>query len=423
MHSTSPSTLPEKKSKKKLLIDILKKLDLDEAIMTLKGFVSGKFLQTFSSFLMGGICAAGLFSDGWESLKDLIEAYRDPNAPQRKTRIAVGATALGVGAVGGVLSLGYIAAELGLVLAGMTYLPLIIPSFMTAMCTLAVANKGYAFAIARKNEADARKAYKPVIKGQQEELNCIMRTLAKLNELKKQAIQDDKIYAKKLANHQPLSEVENTFHKHYQKAIKSFDSQIFAYTNSCETLIQKVAAQNLQATYLECRTIRLDAEREVAFATIEAGAASAVVIAMGIGITAFIATGSILSMGALPATLLLGGMAIGMGIKIFEAIDKHYDFAITNSIRNFITSTFDKFSFKVKHPFTPTPEPTMKLIAIPEKPKLHFSEKSSVSPSPSLSNQHTVNNASVNVPTYRHLINTTAPIVPEEPRPSSRMRF
>lgn len=97
--------------------------------------------------------------------------------------------------------------------------------------------------------------------------------------------------------------------------------------------------KRMRKRYEESRLYRLRAERKVAFNIVEVLASSMIVVSTILG-TAAIVGASVGTFGALPMTLLVGGVILGAGCKLLDYFDKKYNFRMTLWLRSrFISQT------------------------------------------------------------------------------------
>ncbi len=89
----------------------------------------------------------------------------------------------------------------------------------------------------------------------------------------------------------------------------------------------------------------MNAEREIAFRSVEVTASVIVLAGIILGAAAVVGA-SIASAGALPIALIITGIFIGLGMKVFQAIDKKanhkYSDPIISGIKRFYNGLFSK---------------------------------------------------------------------------------
>lgn len=219
----------------------------------------------------------------------------------------IGLAGIGVGAA-------LIAGSLGAAVLGIGFMPAILPIMLFGIYSLSLYNRSYIFHQTKLKLADAEKAVENEygnLLAKQENKNKIIKEIAKLQ----------------LMDSHPN-----------QLAIK-FKELDDASKDVNDSTIK---LSDLNAKRDELSSKCLTAERKVAYASIEVATSIVVIVGTILGVAAIMGAATVATFGILPTAIILTGVAIAAGVKLFEFIDERTDFKLSNGIRNFFSKLFSK---------------------------------------------------------------------------------
>lgn len=316
--------------KGKKLFNFTKKVidPFDDVWMATKSFLPPKIVNSVGSFLTGSI---GIFTNFGESiigLKQAIIAIRDKQKGQRKTRIASGITSAVLGATGTGLAASLIAGAAKAAVHGLTLLPVLVPTFLTAIYVNTLARRSYILNRAIKAEEEAFEAFQAFKKKH-------AKTIEELNDNIKNL------------------EIESANYLEYPEKLSHITQQKLQHHSIL------LEYHRLEKNHQAARQTRLHAERKLAYNVIELSASLISLAATILSAGALIGAASVASFGILPTALLVTGFIIAVGLKIFEHIDERNNFRYSSAMRQwFVNRKNDITNFFFPKPkMEPTPRP------------------------------------------------------------------
>lgn len=324
----------EKKSKitstLKSIFQVFKKFIDDEIWYMVRSILPGAVNKLVDALVMGGLMAFVYCQEGYEGLKDVIKAFRNKEAEQRKTRIVAGTLILASAGSGIGLAASLIANQIGAPVAGTIFMPVILPALMVVIYSLALTKYAYRLMVVRKKEQEEKAIYEEHLRDNQREMEQLKRNLEVLEQQRKSIRAQLDAYLLKKSENVPITEVEEKQHISNLVAQTHLEQNIKTH----ETKLKELEADNEvhRQRYLPYLETRLKAERKVAFAAVEVLTSSVILVSSILG-ASFIVGASVASFGTFAAALLITGVCIGGAIKLFEWVDKKYDHACTKWIR------------------------------------------------------------------------------------------
>lgn len=261
------------------ILNLLKKpVDvIDDSWNGMRNLLSPRIVEMVGPFLVGGVSVFIHILEGYNSIKEFWEAYRQEQIGQRKTRLLTSFLSFGMAGAGAGLSVALLIggfAEMGLLaveVSSMALLPFLIPTLLFGIYSLALWKNSYVLHRSKEIAEEAKNEYENYIQ-------------------------------------QPLYD--------FLEAERLF--------------------QNYQTAYGE----RLEAEKEVALHTLEVVGSALVSVGIFLGIAATIGA-SVASFGALPLGLLVGGVALGFASKIYEYLDGKKDPSYSERLRTYFRNKFN----------------------------------------------------------------------------------
>ncbi|VVC76849.1 hypothetical protein AQUSIP_21760 [Aquicella siphonis] len=324
--------------------DIGKKfIDLIDDIWNAVGrsALPAKIVEKVAPFLVGAVGAIIHAVEGVQGLWDAIKAIRKEKSRNRKTKIAAGLLTFMLGGTGVGLSLSYIAFGLGAQVLGSALMPVLIPALLGRIYSVQLWKLSYRLHTLKDREAKAeRKLNAFKIQNAQSMLTLEMDIRAITQEKKlleeANAVILEKVQARKASD----TDLERL--KANDKAISTLSSRLYEKNTQLTQLKNQEA--RLQTKYNRLREKRLQAERDVAFKVIEITASMLVVTGVTLGATALLGAGTVATFGALPIALLVTGVVIGIGVKVFEYIDEKNNHKYSNAMRGWFADKLDRLA-------------------------------------------------------------------------------
>ena len=270
-----------------------------------------KLVSPYLVSLTGGIVHA---TEWVKAIFALKKAILKTKTAIRKTKIVSNTTTIALTSVGMGLSIAYFASGTGLAVAGASLIPVLVPAMM--MGVLGVSLWRHAYQLHDVNAQIERQKQK------QRDLIANIKSFEKNNKIE---VEKRTTLLARAAN-ASVQELESI-----AKAIK------VSYKRQNDNDVALAAAQaELAAQPKLFATLDIKqkkAEREVAMNTIEVVAAALVFIGALLGAAAIVGAGSVATFGMLPLALIITGVVIGVLVKSFELIDKHFkNYAYSNAI-------------------------------------------------------------------------------------------
>lgn len=223
------------------------------------------------------------------------------------SKTIVGIAGVGVGAA-------LIAGTYGVAFLGVGLMPVILPAMLFVIYGISLYNRSYIFHQTKAKLAQAEKSFD----NQYENLTIKKRDKEAIEAEIKALKEGSKDQAKLAEKFTKLHEISKEIHESVKK--------LSTLKNSCDELAKK------------CIT----AERKVAYATTEVVTSVIVIVGTVLGAAAIMGAATVATLGILPTAIILTGVAIAFGVKLFEFIDEKMDYKLSNGIRNFFSSIFSK---------------------------------------------------------------------------------
>ena len=143
---------------------------LDDAWNGTRGILSPRIVELVGPFLVGSVSVFIHLLEGYNSITEFFEAYREEQIGQRKTRLLTNFLSFfmaGAGAglsvtllVGGLAEMGWLATEV----ASMALLPFLIPTLLFGIYSLSLWKHSYVLHRSKEIEEEAKKEYENYIK-------------------------------------------------------------------------------------------------------------------------------------------------------------------------------------------------------------------------------------------------------------------
>ncbi|EKD73383.1 MAG: hypothetical protein ACD_45C00337G0001 [uncultured bacterium] len=318
---------------------------LDDAWNFLKRVVSPHVISLVGPILVG---AAGFIihiAEGLQGIKGAYQAIRNEKIGQRKTRIATGVLTFALGGAGAGLGLSLVASALGAAVAGVAiaWIPILLPALLVGIYGLSLWRRSYILHRAKQEEAQAKADLIEFTHNVSEKLT-LLRDELKAVEQKKNELQPkiEEILRLREKN-APLTQGQTQAYEQYINIMHAISEKQTTYA---ELQGEFDGKQHIYAFY---REKRLQAERDVAFGTIEVAAASLVAVGCILGAVAVIGAASVASFGLIPLALLIVGVVIGITEKYFEYQDEKNHFAYTRRLRNWFTEKWQNIKNRFTH--------------------------------------------------------------------------
>lgn len=210
--------------------------------------------------------------------------------------------------------------------------PVVIAGLMTVIITYSLIRRGERFHEAKKIEAEAKEEYQKKEVGLVRVINSLESNIAIAETRKEWLINRNSTLIKSLQVNRD-NDVEKSEYEKNDKEITTLETQL--RIDNKQLAEQKDLLTEEKAKYDHSRDERLDAEREVAFTTIELTASLVVLTGTILLSAALLGAATVASFGTVPLGLLVGGAIGGFVIKVFEYVDKKNDNKFTRGIRNF----------------------------------------------------------------------------------------
>jgi len=304
-------------------------------------------VQRTTPFLTGPI---GLFvhlvegvNGGWIALK----ALRKKNTSRRKTKIVTGGLSFALGGVGIGLAASLIAGGAGMIVAGFALMPMLIPTFLTAIYGLALFRRSHKLHDMKKNEASAAADYIQYRDQHSQQINDLKSEIKEITYKKKLLAEEATWYVSKIKENKVL-EINHANLNTYASKLNACYAEIA--TLSSEQLQKdhqltqyQSALDERELKYKRLHDKRLQTERDVAFTTLEILISTIVVTGSILGIAALVGVATIVSLGMAPTALAIVGVTLGVGLKIFQWRDKKNDHSYTIGMRRWFTSTWNSY--------------------------------------------------------------------------------
>ena len=153
----SNQVIEEPKSNFGVMLDMIKNLvsPLDDIIPPLRIILPSKIAKALMSsipYVIAFGCGFIHFMEALQGFRDFLEAYRDKNGPQRKTRLLTSGLRTLVGLGGVALSGVFVASIVGAaVMLSVSILPIIVYGLLTSICVLSLFERAYRFHQIKKN--------------------------------------------------------------------------------------------------------------------------------------------------------------------------------------------------------------------------------------------------------------------------------
>lgn len=295
---------PKKRSVAKYLFNVGKKIfdSVDDLWTALKGLLPLYLIELVSPILIGSIGFVIHFFEGFGGLKQAYHAYKNEQTPQRKTRIVAGVLTSIFAGVGIGLSITLLAAAAGVAVASEPLLPMLIPTFLTAIYSVALWKKTYIYTQAKRNEAIAKSIYD----------DCIEKNQAKLITFKNAC--EQKLTRKEL----------NDLGPNWQNECAEIQGQIDAH----------------QQTYHYFQDMRFKAGLKIGFSVLEVLTSATILTFTILGATALLTGLGVGSFGIVP--LVVGcAVVIGASAKAFEEIDARRNHTPAKNIKNWFEAKWN----------------------------------------------------------------------------------
>lgn len=332
IQSTLPSGEEVHKKQKstsflKGLFEVSKKFIDEEIWYVVRRALPDPVVKALNPFLVGGLMIFALAQESYEAIKDFFHAFLDKHYKQRLTRMAAGATILSLGGTGIGLCVTLVAEALGASPVGTLFFPVILPSIMVAIYSVSLARKAYTLHVAIKAEEKARAIYEKKLAINNEEIARLRERIFQCEQLRLSLEQSRSV--------QRMSESipDDDYVRIKMQDLNSEKNAALAAITKLEELNE--ASRKEYEPFLEDR---LDAEREVAFATAELATSTVILVSSILG-ASFIIGASVASFGTFALALLIGGAAVGGAFKLFEFIDEKRDHAMTKWLRGLFSSS------------------------------------------------------------------------------------
>ncbi len=260
---------------------------IDDAYNACRGFLpKTPFLTGFGTFLIASVSFCIHFGEAAEAISSFVEDYKDRNTKHRIAKLLTGGLIIGCALSGVGLAVTYAVNYLSTIgvigaVAVSGFTAAMIPILLPGLL-LGI----YGLYLARK---------------------CYL-----LHHVKKDA---------KKAKDEYISSNDMSLHP----------------ADRAHEIIKKSCAY--QTAYKE----KLEAEKEVAFSTLEVTASTLVATGVALSSAAAVAAVlglSVMSFGVVPMALMATGVAIGIGSKIFESFDGRKEGKYTQGLRNFFRKSF-----------------------------------------------------------------------------------
>lgn len=397
MHANVDTSIKKQKSKfkqfasrLKSIFNVAKKFIDDEIYYLFKPLFGGSLNKITESILMGSLMIFVFCQEGYGAIKDLIESLFNKEAEQRKTRVVTGSLIL-ASALTGIGLIGALTAEaFGATVAGMVFMPVVLPAIMVGIYSLALTRRAYKLSVEKKKELEARALYEDELENNEIERQKLKFDLEELEDQYRKIQQQIDEYLKKSQTQIPT---EEEAHQHISNLVTQLHVEEEIHKIEATQHVLDKRDETAKQTYQPYLDERLDAEREVAFATIELSTSAIILVSAILG-ASFIIGASVLSLGAVAFGLLLAGVCIAGAAKLFEWIDDETEHACTKWIRRLFTFGKHKQAIMYDYELQPClmPTPTQPIPVPPSTTKellsnmpqseasrpLHFIEKDEI---------------------------------------------
>lgn len=275
----------------------------DDVWYAARGFLNEEIVDAYGPLIVGGASGFVALGETYIGGQETIHAINNANESTAVSKGAAGAATVALAGTALGSAVAYILATHGILIFGALTaaitpaLPVIIPALMTITYGVKLARDSYHLHLAKKEEERTR--------------SDVAETKAALNR---------------------LSENFDTEQTPHSIRIRIFELQ------------GKLLAQ--QEAYKIARDDRLEAERNVSFAATEF--ISSAIVTVGVVLGTALLVGA--ALGTAGTGILVAGVAIGLGAKIFEKIDQHFDHKCTKYIRSKFVEMKEWLGFKGDEP-------------------------------------------------------------------------
>lgn len=395
------------------LFELFKNLPIDDiGILIAKGVSKGntasslKLMDKISALMIGFIGIIIYGAEAIAGLRRAVKAFINKDSKIRAMKIATGALIFAICGSGLGVAIAYTASGFGVAIASAPVLPLVLPILLTLSYCVDLVKFSYKLHLLKKEKKETKIATKNILSQHGDHFNsnlneCLLEERRRLqilqeehlylqkylddeiqylrdqekqidtNPFEKQALnlkrlnlegqalrssQINEYYTKKINNNlsikeeKKLQKLEENEKKYFIKHKHDFhnSAKIAEHVTQFQNKHQSHADTLLKINYAMLKEKKLKCERDIASKAIEITAGLIVIAGAALSLAAVL---TVATFGIAPIALLITGIAVGFGMKIFEMVNDKCDHRFTNRLRHGFKNLFKrKHENEVKKP-------------------------------------------------------------------------
>jgi hypothetical protein len=335
----------------KIVYETGKKLfdSIDDAWAIARGFLGSTLGAFVGPTIIGSVGAIVHGVEGYKAFKVTRAAYRNRKTRQRKTKIATGAMASTIALTGFSLSASLLLKTLMSLTPAKWDTPepaeslatVCIPGLLALLYGVNFAQQAYTFQQWKEEEKRLRIAYEEYVANHPADIEKEKALLAVQEAQLTQDIltlEKDKTADFCITNLHPSSPIDHLPGQKYTSIPPLvYEKKTDAVEHPLD-MMQSSGAIKLEL-YQRAHHRRLKTEREAVFAFNEVLGATGVAAGFTLGTTELLGAAFVASLEPYPLALVIGGVVVGFGSKVFEFVDEHLKHRLTQGLRGLFAAT------------------------------------------------------------------------------------